>query len=167
MLDQDILSQTLNMYDGSIADKQMKFFEEYYPFTSGTVQDREFQVLGYLGYTEGGLTGRWLQYITYLGGDLLNTKDIVKKTFYGNAGYFSYTLEDIQPIFIFDPENRILATRELEAEDYDVDGITPVFVFDPENRFIGTRDLDSDDYKLDNVMPRFIFDPENRFTGAA
>ena len=43
MLDQDILSQTLNMYDGSIADKQMKFFEEYYPFTSGTVQDKNFR----------------------------------------------------------------------------------------------------------------------------
>lgn len=43
----------------------------------------------------------------------------------------------VAPVFIFDPENGMIADRELHQMDYVQEGYTPVFVFDPENDMIG------------------------------
>ena len=77
----------------------------------------------------------------------------------------SLVLEDTYPVFVFDPENGLIATRDLTVEDYALDGVHPTFIFDPENRVTATRNLGSEDYKLESAHPVFVFDPENRFIG--
>lgn len=97
----DKLNAVIARYRGQLTDKQTKFLSDYYPRYKGSIGDREYKVLGELGY-EGSLNDRWNAYMRDLGGKGMESLDVLYKTFYGAAGYHE---NDKDPQLVVDTVN--------------------------------------------------------------
>ena len=97
----DKLNAVIARYRGQLTDKQTKFLSDYYPRYKGSIGDREYKVLGELGY-EGSLDDRWNAYMRDLGGTGMESLDVLYKTFYGDAGYHE---NDKDPQLVVDTVN--------------------------------------------------------------
>lgn len=89
-------------YNGSVDDQKLKILSEAYPDITGSVSDREFEVLGSLGF-EGSLSDRWAKYYISLGGSGLETLDVLDQTFF--LGVEAITPSEVVSGYWFDANN--------------------------------------------------------------
>ncbi len=115
-------------YDGSVDDQKLKILSEAYPTITGSVADREFEILGSLGF-EGSLSDRWNKYYISLGGSGLETLDVLDQTFFLGADAISPS--DVTSGYWFDANNLNYMYRDgLQIQNITTSGQTIGYMID-------------------------------------